>query len=100
MTVAASNTRTMAFQIPENLFQRIKVHLERETRRTGRNLTQREFVLGLVEAALDEAERQAGVGPCEAGVAQDAAQPQELPNQGGEEPCEGEEALPGGSQDK
>ena len=64
MTVAASNTRTMAFQIPENLFQRIKVHLERETRRTGRNLTQREFVLGLVEAAL-KAERQAGVGPCE-----------------------------------
>lgn len=98
--MATNGTRTMAFQISETLFQRIKAHLERETARTGRKLTQREFVLGLVEAALDEAERQAGVGPCEAGVAQDAAQPQELPNQGGEEPCEGEEALPGGSQDK
>ena len=98
--MATNGTRTMAFQIPETLFQRIKAHLERETARTGRKLTQREFVLGLVEAALDEAERQAGVGPGGAGVAQDAAQPQELPNQGGEEPCEGEEALPGGSQDK
>lgn len=93
MTVAASNTRTMAFQIPENLFQRIKVHLERETRRTGRNLTQREFVLGLVEAALDEAERQAeadspeqppqakaGVGPCEAAPKGSDTQPQEEDN--------------------
>lgn len=53
-----SNTRTMAFQIDENLFQRIKVHLERETARTGHKLTQREFVLGLIEQALDEAERQ------------------------------------------
>ena len=76
-TTMANNTRTMAFQIPETLFQ------ERETARTGRKLTQREFVLGLVEAALDEAERQAaedspapameeqtsegaGVSPCEA----------------------------------
>ena len=67
-TAAMTNngTRTMAFQIPEELFQRIKVHLERETARTGRKLTQREFVLGLVEDALNKAERQAGVGPCEA----------------------------------
>ena len=59
-------TRTMAFQIPEELFQRIKAHLERETARTGHKLTQREFVLGLIEQALNEAERQAGVSPCEA----------------------------------
>ena len=67
-TAAMTNTttRTMAFQIPEELFQRIKAHLERETARTGRRLTQREFVLGLIEQALDEAERQAGAGPCEA----------------------------------
>lgn len=58
--IMANNTRTMAFQIPENLFLRIKAHLDRETTRTGKKLTQREFVLGLVEAALDEAERQAG----------------------------------------
>ena len=56
----ANNTRTMAFQIPETLFMRIKAHLERETARTGKKLTQREFVLGLVEAALNEAERQVG----------------------------------------
>ena len=54
-----SNTRTMAFQIGEELFQRIKAHLERETARTGRKLTQREFVLGLIETALEEAEREA-----------------------------------------
>ena len=59
-------TRTMAFQIPEELFLRIKAHLDRETARTGHKLTQREFVLGLIEDALNEAERQAGVGPCEA----------------------------------
>ena len=54
-----NNTRTMAFQISDNLFQRIKAHLERETQRTGHKLTQREFVLGLIEEALNEAERQA-----------------------------------------
>ena len=90
----ATNSRTMAFQIPEELFMRIKTHLERETRRTGRKLTQREFVLGLVEAALDEAERQAaedspepemeeqpsedaGVSPCEAQPEDGDTQPQE-----------------------
>ena len=29
-TTMTGNTRTMAFQIPEDLFQRIKAHLERE----------------------------------------------------------------------
>ena len=72
-----SSTRTMAFQIPEELFHRIKTHLERETARTGRKLTQREFVLGLVEQALNEAERQAGVGPCEAQPDGCGTQPQE-----------------------
>ena len=52
-------TRTMAFQIGETLFQRIKAHLERETARTGHKFTQKEFVLGLIEDALDEAERKA-----------------------------------------
>ena len=31
----ANNSRMMAFQIPETLFQRIKTHLERETARAG-----------------------------------------------------------------
>ena len=52
-----SNTRTMAFQISEELFQRIKAHLERESARTGHRLTQREFMLGLIEQALDAAEK-------------------------------------------
>lgn len=67
-------TRTMAFQIPEELFQRIKAHLERETARTGQKLTQRDFVLGLIEAALNEAERQAGVEPCEGDALEAEAQ--------------------------
>ena len=51
-----TGSRTMAFQIPEELFQRIKTHLARETARTGVKLTQRDFVLGLIEQALAEAE--------------------------------------------
>ena len=103
VTMAANNTRTMAFQIPEDLFQRIKAHLERESARTGRKLTQREFVLGLIEEALETAERQAevdsspepeeqpheeaGVGPCEA--PQDGGDPQ--PPEEGEPGLSGEE---------
>ncbi len=83
MTMANNNTRTMAFQIPEDLFQRIKTHLERESARTGRKYTQREFVLGLIEEALNEAERlaaeEASVSPCEAADAEDEAQPPEKP---------------------
>jgi len=85
-TSMTQNSRTMAFQIPEELFQRIKAHLERETIRTGRKLTQREFVLGLIEEALDAAERQEenAAAPCEtpsapeeACAAEVEAQPQE-----------------------
>ena len=54
----ANGSRTMAFQISEELFQRIKTHLDRERIRTGKRLTQREFVLGLIEAALNEADCQ------------------------------------------
>jgi predicted DNA binding CopG/RHH family protein len=46
------NTRTMAFQVDEALFQRIKAHLHR----TG--LSQKNFVIGLIEQALAEAEAQ------------------------------------------
>ena len=53
-----AQTRTMAFQIPEELFRQIKRHLERESERTGRKVTQREFVLGLIEDALREAEQE------------------------------------------
>ena len=47
-----AQTRTMAFQISEDLFQRIKDYLARESERQGRKVTQREFVLGLIEDAL------------------------------------------------
>ena len=56
--MTTNGTRTMAFQISEELFLRIKAHLERESTRTGHKLTQREFVLGLIEQALNEAERE------------------------------------------
>ena len=59
MARKAENTRTLAFQIPEELFQRIKNHLEKESKRRGIRLTQRDFVLGLIEQALEEAEREA-----------------------------------------
>ena len=81
VTMASNNTRTMAFQISEELFQRIKAHLERESARLGRKVTQREFVLGVIEGALNMAEPmdvdEAGVGPCEAGSADGSPQPQE-----------------------
>ena len=39
-------TRTMAFQMPEDMFQKLKDYLHRH------NITQKDFVLGLVEAEL------------------------------------------------
>ena len=76
-----TNSKTMAFQIPEELFRRIKAHLERETARTGKKLTQREFILGLIETALEEAERTlaetAPSGPCETQDIQESTLPQE-----------------------
>ena len=53
----SDTTRTLAFQIPDEMFWRIKDHLTRETERTGKRFTQRDFVLGLIEKALDEAEQ-------------------------------------------
>ena len=51
-------TRTMAFQMPEEMFQRLKRHLERESERTGKKISQKEFVLNLIRQALDAAERE------------------------------------------
>lgn len=39
--------RTLAFQVPEDLFQRIKDYLHRN------NMTQKDFVIGLIEQELD-----------------------------------------------
>lgn len=48
--MANGATRTLAFQVPEELFERVKAHLKA----TG--LNQKEFVIGLIEKALQEAE--------------------------------------------
>ena len=49
------NMRTLAFQVPEDLFQRIKDYLQRN------NMTQKEFMLGLIENELnrEQTEREA-----------------------------------------
>ena len=73
--------RTLAFQIDEELFQRIKNHLDRESTRLGRKFTQREFVLDLIEQALAEAEAGLEASPDIVPIS-----PSEAP----EEPDEGE----------
>jgi len=47
--------RTMAFQISEELFQRLKRYLDSESERTGHKVSQKEFVLGLIQQSLDDA---------------------------------------------
>ena len=54
--------RTMAFQMPQEMFDRLKKLLEQESLRTGKKVSQKEFVLGLIQRALDEAEQEAGHG--------------------------------------
>lgn len=50
------NMRTMAFQVPEELFQQIKDYLNRH------HMTQKQFVIGLIEAELNrDMELQNGV---------------------------------------
>ena len=46
-------TKTLAFQITEELDQRIKNYLAAEKERTGKKVSQREFVVGLIIQALD-----------------------------------------------
>ena len=41
------NMRTLAFQVPEELFQKIKDYLQRN------NMTQKEFVIGLIENEIN-----------------------------------------------
>ena len=44
--------RTLAFQVPDSLFQRVKAYLERN------HMTQKQFVIGLIEAELEQDEAQ------------------------------------------
>ena len=43
-------TRTLAFQVPDSLFQRVKAYLERN------HMSQKQFVIGLIEAELEQDE--------------------------------------------
>ena len=52
-TMAITATKTLAFQIPEELDLRIKNYLAAEKKRTGKKVSQREFVVGLIIQALD-----------------------------------------------
>ena len=85
--------RTLAFQVSEELFQRIKAHLERYERQHHRRLTQREFVIGLIEQALDAAEEsdeteETGLTACVPAYDEEAAG-------GGSVPTESQESVPG-----
>ena len=51
-------TRTLAFQVSEELFQRIKAYLARYEEVHHRKLSQKEFVISLIEAELDEADEE------------------------------------------
>ena len=57
-TMQNGSTRTLAFQVSEDLFQRIKKYLEDYERVHHRRLTQKEFVIQLIEQALDEADEE------------------------------------------
>ena len=46
--------RTLAFQVSEELFQRVKEYLEAYEKAYHRRLTQKEFVVGLIEQALED----------------------------------------------
>ena len=76
------NMRTVAFQVPESLFQRIKEYLQHN------NMTQRQFLLGLIEAELDRdlTEREAAVEA----VSDDQEQEDTVLSEGEETACESE----------
>ena len=71
-------TRTLAFQVSEELFQKIKDYLDRYEQTYRRKLTQKEFVIGLIEQALEEAEEEF--------EAAGAARQEEQAEEGGEAP--------------
>ena len=50
--------RTLAFQVSEKLFQKVKEYLAWYEKTYHRRLTQKEFVIGLIEQALEEAEEE------------------------------------------
>ena len=49
--------RTMAIQLPEELFERLKAYLKKN------NLKQKQFIIGLIEDALEQDEEDSAVQP-------------------------------------
>ena len=74
--ITMGKTRTMAFQVSEELFQQIKDYLARYEQTYHRKLTQKEFVIGLIEQALKEADEE--FEAAEAAAAEDAADDAEI----------------------
>ena len=59
MKAVNESIKTLAFQVPEELKERIDRYLAAESQRTGKKITLKEFMLGLIERALAEADRTA-----------------------------------------
>lgn len=85
-------TRTLAIQVSEELFQRIKDYLARYEQVHHRRLSQKAFIISLIEAELDEADEE-----FEAAEAAKAAETAEA-EQAGEE-YEADEPLDGDAPD-
>lgn len=96
-----SKMRTMAFQVSEEFFQRIKDYLTRYEQTYGKKLSQKEFVIGLIEQALEEADEEFEAaqaareeaesdGHCETSENAEEAEDEEFPDET-ERPETGEE---------
>lgn len=93
-------THTLAFQVSEELFQRVKAYLARYEEIYHRKLSQKEFVIGLIEAELDEADEEfaaaeAAVATENTEVEQAAEEPEmdePAEDEDAEEPAQSEEA--------
>lgn len=66
--------KTLAVQVSKELFDKVKAYLDEYERVYGRKLTQKDFVIGLIEQALEEAEEEFEAARAARGeAAQDAA---------------------------
>lgn len=94
-------TRTLAFPVTQELFDKVKAYLDEYERVYGRKLTQIAFLTSLVEQALEEAEEEFEAARAARGEAvQDAelengegANEDEVEPDEGDESSEGEAAL-------
>lgn len=51
-----AKTRTLAFEVSEEFYQKVKDYLARYEQVFGEKLSQRKFIIGLIEQALEEGE--------------------------------------------